>query len=228
MKYNNPLFEFAASIRRVGLVPSILLAYSRAYDLVFDRMHGIDTAARLELDELTITEQTVSKGQMYQPTGVLAFRRVMDELSLPKNPVLIDYGSGKGRTLALAAMLPDMKKVIGVEFSSELVETADRNARILERQGKLVCPIENICVDATKYQYSDIENVFYFFYPFDAQLMQIVVGQILESVARNPRPAKMVYYYPVHENALQEFPQLVLERRFQVYGYPCLIFHIKS
>ncbi|MEL7213746.1 MAG: class I SAM-dependent methyltransferase [Pseudomonadota bacterium] len=228
MKYSNPLAEFIASLRRVGLLSSAYLAYSRIYDQIFDRRHGLDTIARLELDELDVEGATVAKGQMYQPTGVLAFQHVMKRLDLPANPILIDFGSGKGRTLILAAMDGRFEKVIGVEFSQELVDIADRNVAVVESKGKLTCPIENICVDAMQYQYRDDETVFYFFYPFDAELMEVVVGQILASLKRKPREARLVYYYPVHEKAMARFEQLNLMKRFDVFGYPCLIYDIVS
>jgi len=163
---------------------------------------------------------------MYQPTGVLAFRRVMKEMPLPPQPVLVDYGSGKGRTLLLAAMDPRMKRVVGVEFSKELVAIAENNISILRDQNKLRCPVDNVHVDATKYQYQDDENIFYFFYPFDDDIMQRVLAGIFASIDRNPRAAKIVYYYPVHADVLLRQKRLALDRRIGIYGYECLAFDV--
>lgn len=228
MRYSSALHEFTASIRRVGLKRSFLLAYSRLFDLYFDRKYGIDTAARLELDELEIEEDTVGKGQMYQPTGVLAFRKVMANLDMPANPVLIDYGSGKARTLVLAAMHRGMQRVIGVEFSAELVKTGDANIAAMQAQNALLCPVDNIHGDATKYAYSDEETIFYFFYPFDDELMRVVMRDILASVDRNPRDAKLVYYYPVHGDVVMSEPRLKMTKEIDIYGYTCMIFDIQK
>lgn len=228
MRYNSVGHEVFASVRRVGLGRTVKLAVARVYDMAFDRRWGVDTAKRAELDELEINAETVGGGQMYQPTGVLPFRQVLEMVAFPKPGVFVDYGCGKGRTLLLASRLP-FERVVGIEFSQELCDSAQRNADAFKRAGQLKSPIEIVCTDAVLYNYRGDENIFYFFYPFDADLMVRVLDSIDASLSSHPRDAVLVYYYPIHREVLDERPSFRLEQTFELYGYDCLVYrHLRE
>jgi len=67
------------------------------------------------------------------------------------NFTFIDFGSGKGRVLLLAARYP-FKEVVGIEFSKELNDIALLNSAgmppHLNRAGK----VSAICCDATEFE----------------------------------------------------------------------------
>ena len=228
MRYTSVAHEALASVKRVGLKGTAMLAMARAYDRAFDTRWGVDTAKRAELDELEIDADTVGRGQMYQPTGVLAFREVLQQVSFPNPGVFVDYGCGKGRTLLLASRLP-FKRVVGIEFSSELCDSATSNARIFDAAGQSKAPIEVVCTDAVLYDYRGDENIFYFFYPFDADLMERVLDSIDKSLRKDPRDAVLVYYYPIHREVLDGRKTFSLEQTFTLFGYDCLIYrHLRE
>jgi SAM-dependent methyltransferase len=228
MRYSSVAHEAFASMRRVGLRRTVQLAVARVYDLAFDQRWGVDTAKRAELDDLEIDAETVGRGQMYQPTGVLPFRQVLDKVAFPKPGVFVDYGCGKGRTLLLASRLP-FERVVGIEFSQELCEAAQRNADAFDKAGQLKAPIEIVCTDAVLYNYQGDENIFYFFYPFDADLMIRVLDSIDTSLQAHPRDAVLVYYYPIHRETLDERASFSLEQTFELYGYDCLVYrHLRE
>ena len=178
----------------------------------------------MTLDALDIDSDTVSRGQMYQPTGVLPFLGIMRHVTLPKDPVFVDYGSGKGRTLLLASLFP-MRRVLGIEFSPELCETARQNARAFASRGLSKAPIDVECVDASRYSYAGDENVFYFFYPFDRGLMHEVVARIAASLRDAPRPALLVYCYPVHRDLFDDTSYgFVLDQHLRFFGYECMVY----
>jgi hypothetical protein len=68
--------------------------------------------------------ETVKQQGHYAPTATPGFRK---KLNIdPRNFTFIDFGSGKGRVLLIAAGLP-FKAVVGIEFSRELHEIAVQN-----------------------------------------------------------------------------------------------------
>lgn len=223
MRYDSKLHEFLASLKRVGIKNSLCLVVSRLYDLWFDFKYKLDTVKRLELDDLSIESETINQGQMYQPSGVLPFRAMLNQLEIKDNDVFVDFGSGKGRTLIIAAM-ENFKRVVGIEFSQELVDFADQNIASLRDNGVDLSEIENICCDAGLYEYKDDETIFYFFFPFDNELMQKVLDAITESVQRHPRDIKVIYYYPVHASVIESSADFKLIKSLNAYGYDCLIF----
>lgn len=226
MKYASPVHEFIKSIGRVGLKRSFFLAYSRIYDIAFDFFYKIDTVSRVELEDLEIEEDTVKKGQMYQPSGVLPFKKVLKSLDfINSETVFVDFGSGKGRTNIIAGMMP-IKRSVGIEFSQELVKLANANVESANKQSLLKAKVENICCDATKYKYSDDENLFYFFFPFDDEIMNRVIDDILASRDRNPRDMHVVYYYPVHNSVFSKHDEFTLLKSIDAFGYPCHIYRV--
>lgn len=228
MKYDSPFHELLSSIGRVGFKKSVLLAISRIYDVFFDFYYGIDTASRVELEDLDISEESVQKGQMYQPSGVLPFKKVLKNLDfINSQTVFVDFGSGKGRTIILAAMSP-IKRSVGVEFSKELVNDADRNLEIASKRSLLKASAENVCCDAAKYKYTDDENIFYFFFPFDDEIMNKVIDGILDSFQRVPRDMHVVYYYPVHNNVFADRNEFTLVKTINAFGYPCNIYKVNQ
>ena len=223
MRYKSVLHETFSSIERVGLKRTTFLAASRFYDAWFDYYYKIDTKNRIELCDLEIDSGTEDQGQMYQPTGILAFKQIMQEVQFPKPSVFVDYGSGKGRTLLLAAC-ESFDRVIGIEFSKELCEIAEKNIALFEKKRRLSTPLEIVHKDAALYDYAGTENVFYFFYPFDAELMTKVLKGIEASLQEQKREAVLVYYYPIHQEVLDGSALFKLEKSLELYGYQCLVY----
>ncbi len=223
MRYTSVAHEAFASVTRVGLRRTAKLAVARLYDMAFDKRWGVDTASRAELDELDVDEEAAAKGQMYQPTGILPFRKALTMVRFPQPGVFVDYGCGKGRTLLLASQLP-LKRVVGIEFSRELCDDAERNIAAFKDAGQVRAPVQVVHIDAVQYEYVGDENIFYFFYPFDADLMGRVIDRIAASLAAQPRDAVLVYYYPIHREVVDACPAFFLESEQELFGYTCLVY----
>jgi len=222
--------EFISSIHRVGFIDTLLLTVSRGVDSLFDWKYGLDTSKRVELSDLNIEDGSTTHGSPYQPTGVLAFRKALGSIDIPRPVTFVDYGSGKGRTLVLAAM-KGFEKVVGIEFSSELCEAATNNLeKIKAKLPNKQTEIEVICTDATKYQYTDKENVFYFFYPFDNTIMKRVFATIEESISRVPRDAIIIGYVPlsITYTSFAESDLFELEKSLTIFGYKCSFYRTKK
>ena len=109
----------------------------------------------------------------------------------PDKVVFVDYGAGKGRALAAAAMHP-FRKVIGVEISGALVEIARRNLARVKR--RCAGRVEIHHSDAAAFPVPDDANVFFFFNPFAGATLAKVVERIHESWIAQPRDLFVIYF----------------------------------
>lgn len=92
----------------------------------------MDTSTRAyswDLDMRSEGDDIGTEEPMYLPTSTLAFQSIMRNLPTDVSEyVFVDFGSGKGRTLLLAAEF-NFKRIIGVEFARELHDTAVKNVK---------------------------------------------------------------------------------------------------
>jgi len=109
----------------------------------------------------------------------------------PDKVVFVDYGAGKGRALAAAAMHP-FQKVIGVEISGVLVEIARRNLARMKR--RCARQVEIHQSDAAAFPVPDDANVFFFFNPFAGATLARVVERIHQSWTEHPRDLFFIYF----------------------------------
>ena len=100
-------------------------------------------------------------------------RKVLKRLDLQPSDIFVDVGAGKGRVLCLAAQ-HRVRKVIGVEYSSELASIARRNvSRLRGKQS----PVEVHSQAAEDFDYS-AASVLYFFNPFEANVLDVVLHKL--------------------------------------------------
>jgi SAM-dependent methyltransferase len=165
----------------------------RSVGVEFDRQHGVDTAGTIDLGALTITSPAVALGNKYEPSAPDLFRRTLSAMPIEfERFTFVDVGAGKGRTLLLASELP-FRRIVGVEFSPELVSTAQANVAHWLRGGRARCrEIEVVCDDAVGYQPPDDPLVVYFYNPFLPEVMRAVLENLRRSLREHPRPMLLV------------------------------------
>lgn len=131
----------------------------------------------------------------YEPISYECFDIAIQHLRIcDGKDVLLDYGSGKGRAIILAALHP-FRKVIGVERSPELCELARENLH--RASGKLVCrDVEIVHGDAVQFEVPDHVSVILLFNPFTGPVLQAAIARIQESYLRNPRAMSIIYMLP--------------------------------
>lgn len=187
---------------------------SRATRL-FDRKHGTDTSTRVELSALQIDSDNRDRGVYYQASPVLSTQRVLRQLDIDfENFTFIDFGSGKGRIILLASDLP-FREVLGVEFSPELHECAQRN--ISQYCGNSKGRVRSICSDATAFELPATNLVCYFFNPFDSVVLKSVLSNMATSLSLAPRKAFIVYHYPQDKNLFGFAPRFHLLKEWRKY-----------
>lgn len=139
-------------------------------------------------------------GADYAPTPARLFRHMLGQIPEALDDfAFVDFGSGRGRVLVLAAGQP-FRSVTGVEFASRLHRDAQAN---IAHCG-LVRRARSLHMDAAHYEIPEDPCVLYFYNPFDAPVMRRVLGRIAKSHARNPRPIYLLYYDPAHADLIEQ------------------------
>jgi hypothetical protein len=145
----------------------------------------------------------------YQPTEPARFREMMAALPIDfRQFTFVDIGSGKGRTLLLAADYP-FRKIIGVELIEELRRAAEENIAVWRTQSPArVAPfsMESLFMDAREFVFPDTPLVVYLFNPLPEAGLRRVILNIEESWKRAPRAIWVVYHNPLLEHILAESP----------------------
>lgn len=170
---------------------------------LYDRKHGVITAPEVYLSDLSIDNPHASRCGNYSGTEPKHFREILNGLSIDfEKFTFIDFGSGMGRALFLASEKP-FKKIIGVEFASELNDIACKNIENFRSPQQQCFDIESICEDAATFELPDEPLVCYLFNPFSRELYKEFLANVERSLAANPRELLMIYASPV-ENDLFE------------------------
>jgi hypothetical protein len=135
----------------------------------------------------------------YAPIRWRPLRKIFRGWPMTGNDVLLDYGSGKGRSVIWAASHYRFRRIIGIELDARLHAGAQSN--LARWKGPLLCDnIELICADATEFEVPDDVTVVYLFNPFIGSVFEKVICKIEESITRNPRELVILYVHPrMHE-----------------------------
>jgi len=166
------------NIRKVGLVTTLRYVIS---DLTFDLKYKIDTINTAQLDALKIDSPNKTVGNYYEGTNAYIFQKMISQVRLePSRVTFVDFGSGKGKAMFMAAER-GFRKVIGVEFSIELVETCRKNLEIFKAKSKSKTEFEILHMDASEYEIPPEANLLFFSNPFNEELTRKVIGNILKS-----------------------------------------------
>ena len=215
------------SLRRRGLLGSVRHAMQwlatevesrqkrrarQAIDERFDQAHGIDTGGIVRVDALGVTGENVQHAVQYQPVFPEPVNEVMKQLPVDGGKfIFVDFGSGKGRALLLASEFP-FRRIVGIEFSRQLHQTAEANWRKYRSRTQKCKTIELLCVDAVTYDIPPVPTVFFLYNPFREVVMKKVADRIHKSLQQVPRTVFVVYFNPQVLNlwsridALEIFP----------------------
>ena len=168
-------------------------------ETVNERRYGIKTHGTIPPEELGFPpagEHYV--GGLYIPSPWPVLRHAFKELEISHDDVFVDYGSGKGRVLALAAREP-FKRVIGVEKSDVLNEAARQN--IDRNRDSFRChDVELVSAEAQEWEVPGDLTIAYLYAPFPPRIFEGVLRQLLASIDRHPRRLRVVYYFMTEQD----------------------------
>ena len=167
----------ADRLRRLGIRGAwrSLRSYARSCWRVddFDRQHGTDTAAIVPLWRFPTNLPALGFAMRYQPVDEDWVIEPLRELRRDWTDfVFLDIGAGKGKAIITAAPF-GFKHLIGVEFVPGLAKVAESN---LARAGVKNATI--VCLDATDYHFPAGNLVVFFYNPFAAEVMRMVIANL--------------------------------------------------
>jgi hypothetical protein len=168
------------------------------------RRHGLIETVNLGLHELLFdlyyrTSTAIDPCTSYESSNPLLFRRMLDHLPQEaRYGAFLDYGSGKGRALMLAAS-KGFTRVLGVDVSSNLCSIARQNAAIYATRHR-GCSIMVHNHDAAEMEVPADVIVVYLYNPFGLETLRAVIGRLSASLRQVPRPLWAVYMVPRHGN----------------------------
>ncbi len=171
----------------------------------FDREYGVDTDGAHDnetlLRNLEIESPNWIHGSSYIPVDPSRFRRAMTAIPVaPDGYTFVDFGCGKGRAVLLASTFA-FERLVGIDFSSELIAVAEANWTRFDRDALACRTVEWRCEDFLTSALPLTPVVLYFYHPCDERLLRQVAARIQASLMHCPRPAFVVYLNPLHADA---------------------------
>jgi SAM-dependent methyltransferase len=104
-------------------------------------------------------------GNDYVAIEPIRFNHVLAGLDIAfEDYTFVDFGSGKGRALLLASEFP-FRRILGLEFSPELHQTAEENFRRYNSATQKCRDIQSLNVDFADYALPLEASVLFFFHP---------------------------------------------------------------
>lgn len=175
-----------------------LALFSMFHEIRGERKYGIRTTGQNDLKDLQVASKNKRFAYIYQPANYYLLKKAFDYLKL-QSPAgsFVDYGSGMGRIMAVAAHY-GLKKISGVEFAPELCQRAEMNLEIVRKKFPHI-QTEIFRGDATRYPVKETDSIFTFFNPFDSRVMIPVVKNILASARKAPREIFVIYFNPTEK-----------------------------
>ena len=168
----------------------------------FDLRFGVETSTRVHLTDLKIDSPNWVHAGGYWPTSTAIIHEVISTLPIRyQDFVFIDFGSGKGRVLLQASDWP-FRRIIGVEFASELHNVAASNIARYKSDTQKCREIESVCMDFTQYQIPREPLVAFLYNPSSESITAALANNIARSLRENPRELWVIYvtpYYNVFE-----------------------------
>jgi Methyltransferase domain len=164
--------------------------------LQFDEHFGTDTARKTSLNSLDFPVDLARAGVGYEPSRLGV---VTDILALlPINPhdfTFVDIGSGKG-LVAIRAARHGFGRVIGLEFSQDLIDIAKNNEKLVSEKTELTSELVFHKGDAAEFDAPPGPLLLYLYNPFGEPVLNAFLDRVEASAKRDPRSIFLAYLNP--------------------------------
>ena len=159
---------------------------------------------RLRIRTIGREDETDPDYSPYEPTPYCVLERLAESGLVKRKHRLLDYGCGKGRVAFFMASVIGCRAT-GLDYSPKLIDIAREN----RRASRLGDRVTLTCCRAEQYAITD-EDTFFFFNPFSERVFESVLRHILRAFHENPRPLRVICYYPseAYLQCLETAPEL--------------------
>ena len=175
-----------------------LATFTIYHEVKGEKKYGLDSLKIDRLKSISVKGENLGHASIYQACNYYVLEKGFNFLkTIPTNHQFVDFGSGKGRVLVVAAYY-GFKRITGIDFAKALCQEAAANI-----QGKkLLFPKTQFNIvndDVVHYPIEKGQDVFFFFNPFDEVIMLQVTRNLLSSFKQYPRKMHVMYANPVHK-----------------------------
>src|SRR5262245_52152577 len=192
--------------------------YSEYINRMFDREYGLETDDIVEAQDLDVPADIRQHVTRYQATKIKVLKHILKQIPIIYNEFsFIDFGSGTGRAV-LVATIHGFKRIIGIEISPSLHKTAQENIQKYMKKKRIDYNIELHCMNVNEFVLPEEQTLFYFYNPFDREIMAGVLENIEKSLIEKPRTAFLVYVFPLCIDLLEAATFLRLEGQGKICG----------
>jgi SAM-dependent methyltransferase len=192
------------SLRGRGIWGSIMFLPMRLWHN--RKFRNFDFRGTIDPFDLDGPDEVKIHASKYEATSHLFFKKLFASLNWPyQESTFVDFGCGKGAALLYACKL-GFRKVIGVEFSPSLAETAIINMQKLSDKQSNAIDFKIVNTDASLYEIPPDADCFYFFNPFDASILDKVMQNIYMSLAIRNRRIIIIYLNALHREVIEKYP----------------------
>ncbi len=130
----------------------------------YDARFNVETAREEALDAAGVTAADARRGNaVYRVTWTSLVERALVD---PAGYTFVDYGSGKGKAMLMAAEYP-FTAIIGLEFAPKLHEIAVKNCRSYRNPAQRCARLEPVLTDVVEYALPPGPVVCFMANPFD-------------------------------------------------------------
>ena len=172
-------------------------AEARLRNAEFDRRWGTETSGLVNLSSLDVDPVRARHGVRYQASSSEVLASAVAAFRIdPKLWNFVDYGSGKGRVVLMAARI-GFATALGVEFSAELCRVAEENARRFISNGGAPRQPEFVLGDAGSFEPPAGPLLAYLYNPFGPPVIDEVAAR-LAAKAGQREPVLVAYADPQH------------------------------
>jgi hypothetical protein len=169
----------------------------------FDEQFQVETERISEIGVLDIESPNAKYAKRYEPSAPKLVRRVLSSLKICYGDfTFIDFGAGKGRVLLIASEFP-FARILGVEFSAELVQAARENVRRFRSPQQKTTQIDVVHEDVTKFDVPKTPLICYFYNPFQKAILARVASRLRLSMEASQRDIYVVYVQPEHRDVFE-------------------------
>jgi SAM-dependent methyltransferase len=175
----------------------------------FDEATGLNTSGYIHGSQLSSGHPNDLYSVAYYSSSPSLAQGVLDRwLKTPEiRPIeeytFVDFGSGKGRVVLIAAKLP-FRKCIGVELNPGLSTVAAENMKQWQESGNAASPMQALCQSATEFQFPDTPCVVYLYNPFTTKVMTELLDHIARAFAGRPGELDFLYVNPEFGSLLEQ------------------------
>jgi SAM-dependent methyltransferase len=181
------------------------------------------TSGNIPLSTTSFDRAKLHNATGYGPVNAWAFRRLLNDLNLPKSSHFADLGCGMGRACLLAAEY-GFEKVTGVELAPELCTIARENVAKWRKHQYQMPPVEILEMDVLDFGERADADIFFMFRPFSLDFLLTVLRTLVKRAGSKKRKIVIIYCdrLPSREsyaNALSMDTKLAMIHNYTMLGY---------